>query len=222
MSMKESAENPMGALSGSHVDKNRVAFVSPRDPSIPIIKQPPIPVVNEKALLDKEKAIKDYNNKIHELDPLYAELTPFNGYIVRCFHLETNRSKGGIIMEPSVKVRVPTQNGIGTLEMRDSPYKYQRKAVIVAIPDDHQTKKEDNKLVPGVTIMLEDSPILPSYRSKEEAIPVLQNGFVHCDSEDINPPTSITDRHFGYLKIRLNDISAILPNNKNKEENGDS
>lgn len=222
LKMIDLAQNGDGSKGGSHQDKLRVGW-TPSQSDIPIIKgkdggtnnfRPVENTFNEEMALKTEKEILDYNDKIKNLNPLYSELTPLSGFIVRCKYIAPTRSPGGLIMPNNIKVKVPTQNGLGTLATFDSPYAYQRVAVIVATSNNYLTSKEGNKLTAGAKVQLKDTPLRAKSLGKDDPVAFLVNGFTHYSWTDPNPPTDITNEHFGYLLIESRDMEVILPETK--------
>jgi len=165
-------------------------------------------MVNDAASLKQEALIKEYNDKILELDPMYSTTKPIHKFLVRCFHLEMGRSPGGILLPPKVVINVPTQNGIGTLAEIDSPWMLSKKAVVVAL--DARTRNSDAPILKvGDIIQLGSNPIKGKKAGKDFAI-TLQAAFMHHTYEDVQPPTDITNPHFGYLLVSLMEIETIV------------
>jgi len=57
---------------------------------------------NTANLIKIEEGIQEYNKSITDLQPLYSELKPVWKIIVRAYHLEAERTPGGIILPPEI------------------------------------------------------------------------------------------------------------------------
>ena len=173
---------------------------------------------NSQELITLDKNIKDYNAKVLELDPLYTNLIPTEKVLVRVYVMETTRSEGGIILEPTVKVPIPTQNGMGQIGHITTPYPYQTKAVIVSAP--HMMRKvEDQPYVPGTIVQLSDAPIKVRVLNKEATDVTIPSAFTHHEWQFPLPPKDMTNRHYGYLLVRKSEINVLVPANEDLKPN---
>jgi hypothetical protein len=175
---------------------------------IPII-QSTTPVVNDKHALQLEKDIKEYNENIGKLDPEYKSLAPISKIIVRCYHIETERTESGLILEPKLEVEVPTQAGYGIIGTVKSPYAYQKKAIIVAVPERYKND-ENTPFKVGAIAQLSTTPLRPIKKGKDVDFD-LPNGFTHHSYQHPVPPKSIKNKHYGYLLVSPHEIDAICP-----------
>lgn len=172
-----------------------------------------VPMINEAPMIQKELDVKEYNENVTKLNPLYTALIPTNRIIVRCFHIETYRTEGGLIIEPKIKIPVPTQNGYGMIGEISSPYAYQKLAVVVAIPESLR-RNESNKLVPGALVQLASNPLKGRKAGKEFDVD-LPYGFTHYTYPEVLPPSNLKSEHYGYLLIPGSEIQVIIPNIEN-------
>lgn len=142
----------------------------------------------------KESAIKEYNNNLSNLDDLYTNLSPFRNIIVRMFHVEAEKTESGLILEPSLPMKEMTQNGIGIRKTMNTPWPYQRRGIVVSVPE------YEVWLKPGDIIEVSKHCIIAIKPSVDHE-PVLEYGFTHSEWLSQEPPTDLTNRHFGYLHI---------------------
>ncbi len=157
----------------------------------------------------REQGIKEYNEQVSVLDPLYTGLTPLSNIIVRCYHLETVQ-KSGIFIPTSIQVAVQTANGIGVVETQQSPWQFSTRAIIVAVPN------HIHNLKAGDEVQLYAPAVAPAIKNVKTAEFHLPNGFTHYSSPGNEPPTSLEDQHFGYLLVDPNrSISCLLKKGPN-------
>lgn len=166
------------------------------------------PLINTKALLEQEEKTNKYNENIQNLSEKYTKLIPLHKVIVRCKLLETERTDKGLIIPPTVKVTIPTNNGIGRIGEVDSPFPYSREAVIVSAPP-HFENDEDHPIKRGKMCVLAESPIKASSAGKDALI-TLPNGFTHPEWKSLQLPKDFSHEHFGYLMVSFRDIEIIL------------
>lgn len=166
-------------------------------------------------LLDGEKMfdhINVYNEKVTELDPLYASLTPVRGVIVRMRHIAMV-FEGGLYRHPKVEIIVGSKSGHFILEPREAKYQMQNVGVIVAVNPAFK-----GSFRPGDLVQVDRQAVTPVKRSDNHP-EELPNGFLHHSyTLDLNPPSTCTDRHFGYLLLKdpMSQIDVIV---ERKEQN---
>lgn len=148
-------------------------------------------------------AIFQYNANIKNLDELYSSITPFSKILVRVYLLEPSRSEGGLLTPYRQKLPVPTNVGVGSMMELESPYPYDGKAVVVAVPQ-HNTF-----LKPGDVIQLEIAPVRLSGVGQNATIQI-PNGYLHPDANTTIVPTNPDNRHYGYLLVPSHEISVKL------------
>jgi len=160
--------------------------------------------VGEKSYWErKENDIKEYNAKLKDLDELYTNLSPFRNIIVRMFHVEAEKTESGLILEPSIPMKEMTQNGIGIRKTMNTPWPYQRRGVVVAVPE------YEAWLKPGDVVEV-DKHCIVAVKPSVDHEPVLEFGFTESSWLSQEPPTDLTNRHFGYLLIGHNLILAKI------------
>ena len=143
---------------------------------------------------NKADDIKEYNANLKNLDELYTSMSPFRNIIVRMFHVEAEKTESGIILEPSLPMKEMTQNGIGIRKTMNTPWPYQRRGIVVSVPE------YEVWLKPGDIIEVSKHCIIAIKPSVDHE-PVLEYGFTHSSYLSQEPPTDLTNRHFGYLYI---------------------
>lgn len=154
---------------------------------------------------NKAEDIKNYNANLNNLDELYTNMSPFRNIIVRMFHVEAEKTESGIILEPSLPMKEMTQNGIGIRKTMNTPWPYQRRGIVVSVPE------YEVWLKPGDIIEVSKHCIIAIKPSVDHE-PVLEYGFTHSSYLSQEPPTDLTNRHFGYLYIGHDMILAKVKN----------
>lgn len=149
-----------------------------------------------------DEDVKWYNENITGFDEEYTKFVPQRGVIVRCFLVEGKWTELGVYLKPNITVPVKTANGMTFKEYQDSPYPYSPKAVVVSIPRNYSTYK------PGDVVIL-DRYVVQATKVNVEAPFHLPAGFTMPSWAEMEPPTDIKDRHYGYLLIE-NPIKHIL------------
>lgn len=160
--------------------------------------------------------INEYNKNITNLDPLYAELKPMRGIIVRMERINMTVLPSGLITEPSVEIIIGTKSGNYIKERRKASYQFRRVGVVVAVSQSFK-----DMLYPGSIVQVTPDIILPQKPSDEHP-EVMPFSFVHhsCDIDIQQPPKSHEDQHFGYfmLKDPMAQIECIIKLNKPDEQ----
>jgi len=110
------------------------------------------------------------------------------------FHVEAEKTESGLILEPSLPMKEMTQNGIGIRKTMNTPWPYQRRGIVVSVPE------YEVWLKPGDIIEVSKHCIIAIKPSVDHE-PVLEYGFTHSEWLSQEPPTDLTNRHFGYLYI---------------------
>jgi len=180
---------------------------------------PETPVINEEQLLKKEKAIQEYNENIKDLDPDYTSVVPNNKVLVRVFHLNTERTAGGLIIEPTVRVKIPTRSGYGYIGDAESPWQYSQKCVIVSVPagtseelvsklSNGEEMRYKNPLRVGSVCQLGPSALQP--KGGSDGAVDIPSAYTLPEWPDGRPPTDLNNKHFGYLMVSRSDIIAFL------------
>lgn len=181
-------------------DKKNPTFYMPNTGIIAPSKVDIQEKLNQGQWEEMEKNIKEYNNSLTKLDEDYANQEPLHGYIVRCFHLEVEK-KNGIYLPFTCPVRVSTQNGLGTLETRESKWAYSTKAVVVSTPGIYS----DSLIASGDIVQLDTAVTLSEQRTKEDPM-VLPYFYALPEYTHISPPVDLKDKHYGYLLVPVNSI----------------
>lgn len=143
---------------------------------------------------EQEQSIKDYNDNLSNLDDDYKQLAPFNKILVRMFHIVAEKTESGIILEPKIPMKEITQNGIGVRQTMNSPWPYMKKGVVVATPEN------DPWLKPGDIVEVDKHAIMAIKPSVDHQ-PVLEHGFTNSEWIDVEPPTDLKNKHFGYILV---------------------
>lgn len=148
--------------------------------------------------------IKEYNDRVHILDPLYSSVTPLTSYIVRVFLIEPKESEGVFIPYKQL-VSVPTANGMAEFAEIESPFPYSNRAVIVSTP------MNASLIQKGDIVQLANNPVRPQVQGRgHNASVTIPAAYIHPDAATFNIPKNITDRHYGYLNIPVHEILAKL------------
>jgi len=159
---------------------------------------------NESWTQDELIQIKEYNANIANLDELYSSVTPLAGYIVKVFLFEPKQEEG-VLMPYKQLVSVPTMNGQAEFAEIESPYPYSNRAIIVATPVTSQLLK------PGDVVQLANNPVRPQVQGRgHNATIAIPSAYIHPDAGTFQIPTKLTDRHYGYLFIPIQEIIAKL------------
>lgn len=154
----------------------------------------------------KEQEIQNYNDNLNNLDELYTNLSPFRKVVIRMFHVVAEKTANGIILEPSLPMKEMTQNGIGIRKTMNTPWPYQRRGVVVSVPE------YEAWLKPGDIVEV-DKHAVQAIKPSVDHEPVLEFGFTHSSWLSQEPPTDLTNRHFGYILIGHDLILAKIKNN---------
>lgn len=151
----------------------------------------------------REKEIEDYNANLNALDEDYKKLVPFNKVLVRMYHIVAEKTEGGIIIEPKIPMKEITQNGLGIRQTMNSPWPYMKKGIVVATPEN------DPWLKPGDVVEVDKQAVLALKPSVDHP-PVLEHGFTSSEWIDVEPPTDIMNKHFGYILVDYRLILAKI------------
>jgi len=151
---------------------------------------------------DKQEREK-YNKAINKLDKDYVKFIPNRKLLIRCKVLEYTISKSGLAIKPSIPIAIKTQSGIGIKEVQDSPYPYSVEAVVISVPDGFEKyKKGDNVIIPkSSTIARRDNIEVPFH---------MPNAFMLPEWTELEPPTDMKNKHYGYLLVDNHDILGQL------------
>lgn len=146
-----------------------------------------------------EKEREEYNKNILNIDSDYANFQPNNKVLVRCRVLEYIVLDSGIAVKPSIPVAIRTQNGVGIKETQESPYPYSVEAVVVAVPENYEKfSKGDVVVIPkGHTLATKENTEVPFHMPRAFMLP---------EWSQLEPPTDIKNKHYGYLLVEGRDI----------------
>lgn len=138
----------------------------------------------------------EYNKKIKNHLPEYANFVPLRKVLVRCYVMEYY-DRNGIMIKPVIEVPVKTQNGMAIKEMTDSPYPFSRKAVVVSVPQGFTLFN------PGDEVLVDKHCIMAT-KVNENAPFHLPKGFTMDTWSEIEPPTAMSNPHYGYMILEPN------------------
>ena len=155
---------------------------------------------------DKDSADRTaYNESVPTLDSGYMAFEPYRKILVRCY-VHAYYESGGVLIKPSVIVEVPTQSGYGYLPHEESPYPYSTRAVIVSAPKG----KEAEGFTPGREVLLLPKTVMAFKAGKDYPFH-MPRAFMLPEWQSTEPPTSIKDRHYGYLLVDpMVDVQGFL------------
>lgn len=152
----------------------------------------------------EEKARIAYNQNINNHLDEYTNFVPTRKIIVRCYVMEYYM-ENGILQIPDLQVPVRTANGVGHKGFEKSPWPYSRKAVVVAVPPNHDVYK------PGDLVLLDRGVTLTAPKQNSEMPFHMPKGFTTDSWNDMEPPHSMKSEHYGYLILEpLSEILGIL------------
>lgn len=141
-----------------------------------------------------EKDIEEYNSNLSKLDKEYSSFIPNSLILIRAFHKEVvYDTSGSFIVSPPVTF-VP-ERGVQNAVIRTSqaPWAFSRKAVVVSVPENYEKYK------PGDIVQVSGGAVACVKESqKEYSLPL---GFTLYEWQDMNPPISKTDKHYGYFLV---------------------
>lgn len=191
--------------SGSHQDKNKVFFNTPKDESVKMIL--PKSDFNLEGIEKNIAARKVYNENIFDFAERYATFRPYQGLLVRVFIRELNMVAGKLFTGDTPgfdKIQIPSSNVQGAVwRTVDNPFPFAAKCVVVNVPV-HITifKKGDILAIPQLQA-------LPARRGDDSVI-IYENFFVHPDSGFILPVQDLQSPDFGYAIIPTNIVQGFL------------
>jgi len=148
------------------------------------------------------EATRLYNESVTTIDPLYGELKPLNGVLVRVFTQEVPEIKEGslLMMGGTKKIVSDTKSGVGTKSVENDYDKFTRKAFVIA--------SNVNSVPVGSLVQLSPVAITPRYLAAADAF-YLEHGFTHWSVDDV-PPKNYTNRHFGYFLVPPHLIQCLI------------
>lgn len=139
----------------------------------------------------------EYNSKIRELDPLYANLKPLStNVIVRMFVNELKKTDSGLLLPNHELVRIRTANNLGTLQIVENPYPYSRRGIVVSVPDGFENIK------PGDEVILANRPIHATGDGENASIGI-PGWFTHPDFTGSVATRDPLNPHYGYVLVDL-------------------
>lgn len=135
-----------------------------------------------------------YNRFINCVDPLYGNLKPHSGIIIRSFVKDQMFTEGGLYKGiGKQKVEVATlQRGGYTKDVVNDPFGFSEKCIIVAVPEHEELLK------PGQIHAYKRARVYAPVAGQSDVFDY-DNSFLHPDSGYVHPPTDPTNRHFGYM-----------------------
>ena len=145
---------------------------------------------------DKEvQKTNEYNNKILQLDPLYAEIEPYDAskVVIRMF-LKDPMTIGGVAVFGVDKVSIRTHNGQGELKKVDNPFRFKRLGIVVAASDRNMTLKQGD--IVATDYIMSVAPI-----PGDESIIEYQYAFTHYSYQEMGLPKDPMNQHFGYILV---------------------
>lgn len=169
-----------------------------------------------------QENIKQYNAMLdawskdpQQIDEIYRTLTPVRGIIVRVKHIEMIM-ENGLYRAPEVKVYSRSKSGHYMLEPQTSKYQTQIVGIVIAV-----NPSFSSTFTPGDIVQV-DRSVIASVKHTELHPEEVGNGFTHYSyMDDHNPPTSCTNRHFGYfiLKDPMSQVNVIVEKYVDEKEN---
>lgn len=153
---------------------------------------------------DNDKELREkYNKELVTLDKDYTNFIPNRKILVRCKVLEYEITESGLAIKPSVEIAIGTQNGYGIHSTQESPYPYSVEAVVVSVPEGYEKYKPGDSIVipKGHTLAGRENIEVPFHMPRAFTLPVWKQ---------LEPPTNIENKHYGYLLIENVDILGKL------------
>lgn len=151
--------------------------------------------------------VKDYNTNLKNLDTQYTSIKPLHEILVRVY-LHEPQVVGApgheVVMPFKQEIPVPTKSGVGDYKVIEPDFPYKMKAVVIAAPESNQLKAGDEVFLSRKAIHL------TVVGTAANANIVVDNGFVHPDSGLFEPPTDVTNPHYGYALVQYHEVKAIL------------
>lgn len=176
----------------------------------PLAKQTMIAQSNIHAFKYSEEyanAVANYNKNVTTLDPDYVNVIPTHDILVRCFLHEPEKF-GEVIMPYKQLVPVPTKSGVGSYEELESDFPYRMKAIIVSAPESNSLKSGDIVVLSRKAIQMNVIGNGPNRQI------MVDQGFVHPDSNLQELPTDPTSKHYGYCMVSYFEVKAKLKSNE--------
>lgn len=146
---------------------------------------------------EHDAEIQKYNEKIRTLDEDYQAFIPHKDLLVRAYHKEYERGENNIIIsEPKVYVPLKTANGLGNITTMASPWAFKNLVVVVSVPEGYEKYK------PGDVLQVAWGLVLPMPKQKyDDDRDVLPHAFTLYSYQEVTPPKSVNDKHFGYFMV---------------------
>lgn len=166
----------------------------------------PLDTISANFSEDINDKVKQYNDKINELDEAYTSLIPRKQVLVRIVLKEVEIKNG--VLYPDYNIMYgETANGVQQGIKVESPYPFSTKAIVIGIP-------EHNSLPVGSMVLLDKNAIKLQVtgRGDDGTVEIL-NKFIHPDLA--NPNKVIVDpldRNYGYVLVDNFDIIFQLNN----------
>lgn len=148
---------------------------------------------------------REYNSKLTDLDPIYAELDPLGDFIIR-YAVRPIPITDGLSTYQQRMVRGVTANGHPDDPVPD-PFEFQQVAVIVAAPE------HEKVLTPGSLVQVATADVYVDNRQ----VVGFKNNYVHPSYTEPMVPQVCTHQHFGYaivsrgwMRVKLSSSYAEL------------
>jgi len=149
-----------------------------------------------------EQVVK-YNENIQTIDPLYESVKPLHEILVR-FYLHEPTKVGELVMPYKQMIPIETKSGIAGYNEVESDFPFTMKAVVISAPESNPLKTGDVVFLSRKAIMIH------AIGNGANAKIVVAQSFCHPDSNLADPPTDITNQHYGYAMIQYHEIKAKL------------
>jgi len=147
--------------------------------------------------------VKKYNENLKTLDPTYTSVKPLHEILVR-FYLHEPTTVGSMVIPFKTHVPIQTKSGVGQYEELETDFPFRLKGIVISAP-------ESNPLKPGDEILLSRRAIQMNVlgNGPNRKI-VVEQGFVHPDSNLHDIPTDVSDPNYGYGLVEYHQIKAKL------------
>lgn len=158
-----------------------------------------------------------YNKKVRTLDPLFADLEPEKGLILRCFILTGSeldkQLDNGQILETGVmslpKIPVLTSNKQAKHREVTDPFAYRPLAVVVSVPKTEMFYK------PGDVVQIVHPESYTPIPDNDLVKP--RYSYMHPLTKHLFEPTDPDDPEFGYVFMPVSSIIMRLPESQIKD-----
>jgi len=149
-----------------------------------------------------EKA-RIYNENIESFDEDYSSVVPTDMQLLIRLYAKEPKLVNGLYEYNAPKVPVQTQAGTHIKEYVDSPYPFTKKAIIVAVSD-----RLKNEFKAGEIIQIADIPVHCPFPGKRDVVPAF--AYTHYEYDNVQPPSDVDHKHFGYFLVPMSIVSTKL------------